>query len=173
MSDSSNGASSSQPQDSNAKKAMIIAVVGVALAAIPIAWSVIDEGGKHVTESSYTDEADSACARHQSDLDALGPEPPGDDTEVYTDYLQRRGEIIRAALKDWGAVKAPSHLQGDVNDAYFAADSAAKEWESAVYWGSRGNEDRANHYLDESSRYATDSIRKARSVGLEVCPLGF
>ncbi|MFI9250730.1 hypothetical protein [Streptomyces sp. NPDC053069] len=173
MSDSSDDTSSPPSQDSHAKKATIIAVVGIVLAAIPIAWSVIDTGEERVTESAYIDKADSACARHQSDLDALGPEPPGDNQQAYTAYLQRRGDIIRAALKDWGAVKVPSHLQGEINDAYFAADSAAKEWETAVHWGSQGNEDRANHYLDESSRYATDAIRKARSVGLKVCPLGF
>ncbi|WP_369247190.1 hypothetical protein [Streptomyces sp. R41] len=173
MSDNSNDASPPSPQDSGANKTAIIAVVGIALAAIPIAWAVISWLGDETTSSSYIDKADQACAQHQPALDALGPEPNGMDPQVYTAYLKRRGEIIRAALKDWGAVKAPSQIQGEINDAYFTADSAAKEWETAVHWGSLGDTDRSNHYLDESSRYATEAIRKARSTGLQVCPLGF
>lgn len=173
MSDSSNGASPPSPQGSDTNKATIIAVVGIALAAIPIVWAVILWIGDETTGSSYADKADQACARHQPALDALGPEPNGMDPQVYTAYLKQRGEIIRAALKDWGAVKVPSQMQGEINDAYFAADSAAKEWETAVHWGSLGDTDRSNHYLDESSRYATEAIRKARSAGLQVCPLGF
>ncbi|MGY0059771.1 hypothetical protein ACWY4P_25040 [Streptomyces sp. LZ34] len=173
MSDSSDDTSSPQTQNSGARTAMIIAVAGVVLAAIPIAWGVISKVWDDTTESSYMVEADRACAGHQPDLDALGPEPSGEDPEVYTDYLQRRGQVIRAALEDWGAVKVPPKKQEKISEAYALADSAAKEWESAAHWGSRGNRNRANHYLDESGRYATEAIMKARAAGLEVCPLGF
>ncbi|MFJ8563251.1 hypothetical protein [Streptomyces sp. NPDC093514] len=91
---------------------------------------------------------------------------------MYTEYLQRRNEVVRAALRDWGVVKVPSQLQDDVSAAFWAADSAARNQEIAARWGALGNEDKANHYLDEAGRYATEANGKARAAGLQVCPLG-
>ncbi|MEV0256991.1 hypothetical protein AB0H82_22370 [Streptomyces sp. NPDC050732] len=154
-------------------KAVVIGVIGLVLAAIPIAWAIFSEGKDTLDKGEYVSQSDQACANYLPSLQSLGKEPVGAPAAVYTQYLQRRIAIIRPGLRDWGAVELPSALEEAVNDSYYGADSAAREYEIAINWGQRGNVDKANDHLDKAGEYATESIRKARSIGLKVCPVGF
>ncbi len=152
------------------------------LVAIPLALAVItvlfgDAIFNHTVKawltSSYVQEADEACSRSIPALKALGDEPWQEQGEVYHEYMKKRRDVILQALAAWHAVDVPPIAGGEIRDTYHIAHSAGRHFQVAVDWAENGNEDRANDFLDKFDSEAIEAIRKARALGLEVCPVGF
>jgi len=161
-----------QPNHSRPDKTILLAVLGLVLAAIPIAWAVFSSVRDDSNKSQYIEQADAACEQHRNDLEALGPEPWRGPRDEYTLWLKKRSEIAQSALGDWGDVPIPPEMEKEVKDAYFDSDAAVKELSLAVDWGAQGDVDRANEHIAARREYAEEATRKARSIGLNVCPLG-
>jgi hypothetical protein len=172
VSDGQSDADSTQPDHSRRDRAITIAVLGLILAAIPIAWAIYTAVRDDFEKEAYIKKADQACEGHRSDLNALGPEPWKSESEVFALWTKKRMVIARAALKDWGEVLIPPEMESDVKDLHSLSGSAVRAGEMSADYGALGLEDQANVYIDQHNGYATEAIRKARSIGLEVCPLG-
>ncbi|MCA6090840.1 hypothetical protein LE181_01410 [Streptomyces sp. SCA3-4] len=135
---------------------------------IPIVGYAVPEWLK----SRYTEEADAVCGRFVPPLQALGPEPR-QAPEAHKEWMRRRSIVVLDALEAWRQVDVPPFVDGEIKETYHTAHSAGQHLRIAVELAGEGRIDEANKSLDKFEGDQSEAVKKARSLGLDICPLGF
>lgn len=87
--------------------------------------------------------------------------------------MRRYSIVVLNALEAWRQVDVPVFVDGEIKETYHTAHAAGQHLRLAVELAGAGETEEANESLKEYNRGKGEGVRKARALGLDVCPLGF